>query len=106
MNPSPAERGPAVDDPERRRDTRDAAPSRREDELVAVLRALAQHGLREGDWVCSLRTRISGQIAVDRAAEHPALVIETDLGILRAASDACANLAEWQRCAPWSRGLA
>ena len=57
-------------------------------EMVALLRALTRHGLREGDWVCSLRTRITGQLAVERGAGQPWVVVQTDLGGLRAAISA------------------
>jgi hypothetical protein len=72
-----------------------------EGELTALLRALTRHGLTEGDWVCSLRTRVTGQLALERRADHPRVVVRTDLGCLGAAiATDTGTLAEWQRCSP------
>ena len=77
----------------------------REDELVVLLRALSRHGLREGDWVCSLRTRVTGQLAVERLGEQPRIVVQTDFGCVDAAgpgpsASASASLKDWQPCPP------
>ena len=75
------------------------------DELTLLLRALARRGLADGDWVCSLRTRVTGQLSVERGGIHPRVVVETDLGCLSAGTcDDCAALSEWQRCAPGGAG--
>jgi hypothetical protein len=66
----------------------------RERDVLAVLRELARHGLREGDQVLNLRTSISGRLHVDCNAPDPVPVVDTDLGCCRVAS-----LSEWQRCA-------
>jgi hypothetical protein len=74
-----------------------------EDELVVLLRALSRHGLREGDWVCSLRTRVTGQLAVECRGEQPRIVVQTDFGCVDTAlpdHSRSASLADWQPCAP------
>jgi len=88
--------------PEERKAELPARSPERDGDLVALLRALARHGLADGDWVCSLRTRVTGRLALERDHARPSVVVRTDLGCFHAAAAGgdVGRLSEWQRCAP------
>jgi len=52
-----------------------------ERDVLALMRELAQEGLREGDPVCRTDDGTPGRVAIDRQESPPRIVVATDVGL-------------------------